>query len=851
VFETGTTMTEIFKPELLAPAGSEQCLYAAVENGADAVYFGLSGVGNFNARVRAQNIPLEKLGEIMTFLHQRRLRGYVTLNTLVQCDELPAIESLLREMVIHRVDAILVQDFGIAKLARKLCPGLAIHASTQMSLTSQRAVELAQSLGIQRVVLPRELSLRQIRDLRKKTTAELECFIHGALCISFSGQCYASAGLGGRSANRGCCAQPCRLAYTLVDDSSGENLLRNNTASQLLSPCDLAALPILSQLMSTGIHSLKIEGRLKPPEYVAEVTRIYRQAIDEIIESRKNKTISETNIPELITRLELTFSRGFSTGWLEGVEPHRLVPGNIMSHRGSPLGTVIEVRRDAAVVKLSAPVRRGDGVLFENETSPEHSQGGRVYEIFRRRESVKDAEAGAKVLLTFANHSINADYLAEGQTVRKTDDPKIQKEIRKNLESGQNSRSSVQRIPLEISVRAVVGEPIRVEVRCSPDTSCILIGQNVLESARKHPLTVEVLREQFHRLGETNYCLKNLEANIEGEPMIPLSVLGSLRREMIEKLNLNSQNNPNESMVNVPNSETPTLPDNVLQTLRNENVECDESQTVEIQTPESSTRQESPVLHFLLRDVRLFENDSFLEQIIETGCRSIYAELREMDEFQIAANAVRKHGIEFVTVLPRILKPGESGILKKFAALEPDAVLARNLDEIAFFCERNRTQNSTRETIIVADFSLNVINDLSFRQLLEWGANRITLGWDIDETRAEELSKQFSAGKIERIIHGRMPLFTMEHCLWRGNLVKQGEPCHQRCRSQALRIRDRRGAIHTVRSDMFCRNFVENAEPIELKTISSHWQHLRIEWFTPPDNAASELAKMSPLLISR
>jgi putative protease len=270
-------LSSVSIPELLAPAGSEESLRAAVENGADAVYFGIAGPDNFNARVRAKNIPREKLRETMAFLHQRGVRGYVTLNTLVFPNELAEIETLLREFVEAEVDAILVQDFGVARLAQRLCPTLPLHASTQMSLTAAEGIALAQELGIERVVLPRELSLEQIAELRRTTTVELEAFVHGALCISFSGQCYASLTLGGRSANRGRCAQPCRMPYTLLDGQTDQPITE---PKQLLSPCDLAALPLLPQLIATGVNALKIEGRLKPPEYVAEVTKVYREAID-------------------------------------------------------------------------------------------------------------------------------------------------------------------------------------------------------------------------------------------------------------------------------------------------------------------------------------------------------------------------------------------------------------------------------------------------------------------------------------------------------------------------------------------------------------------------------------------
>ncbi|GHT22065.1 hypothetical protein FACS189419_04060 [Planctomycetales bacterium] len=524
--------TEI--PELLAPAGNEAGLCAAVENGADAVYFGLAEPHNFNARSRAGSFPLEKIEETFAYLHRRGVKGYVAFNTLVHYAELKQAEFILEKIAEADADAVIVQDLGVVKLAQTVCPELPLHASTQMSLTSARSIERVRELGIRRAVLPRELSLKQIQMIRKETDIELECFIHGALCISFSGQCYASLGLGGRSANRGCCAQPCRLPYKLITANTklmrnsnqdvGQSLPKNAGSEQLLSPHDLSALPLLPELLAAGVNALKIEGRLKAPEYVAEVTRIYRTAIEDI--TAKKHTNTENPFPFS------TFSRGFSTGWLEGVNPHRLVPGDVKSHRGTPLGTVIEVRRDAAVVQLSAPVKRGDGVLFENEKEPEKPQGGRVYEIIRRRESVKSAEAGAKVLLTFANNSLDADCIAEGQVIWKTDDPRQDKELRRQLESPQNKK----RVPLQMYVRAAAGSVMQLTVTSPTGLHLSLESETVLEPARKHPLTAETLREQLDRLGDTLYALGKLEAEIEGNPMVPLSVLGKLRRKLVEGL---------------------------------------------------------------------------------------------------------------------------------------------------------------------------------------------------------------------------------------------------------------------------------------------------------------------------
>ncbi len=799
-------MIELSKPELLAPAGSEEAMHAAVKNGADAVYFGIAG-GNFNARIRAKNIPLQKLGDVVESLHRRNVRAYLTLNTLAFADELPRIETLLREFASCRVDAVLVQDLGIARLAHHFCPELPLHASTQMSLTSAEAFSLAARYGIRRVVLPRELSLEQIRRLRKNTDLELEAFVHGALCISFSGQCYTSLILGGRSANRGCCAQPCRMAYTLLDDE------RELVASRpVFSPTDLAALPLLRRMWDVGITSFKIEGRLKPPEYVAETTRIYRSAIDAMIAET-----SPTDPAKELERLALTFSRGFSTGWLEGTDPRRLVPGNIVAHRGTPLGSVVEVRRDAAVVKLTADVRRGDGVLFENEMEPDRSQGGRVYEIFQRKASVKEAKAGDKVLLTFGNGAIDAEYVEPGQSVRKTDDPRIEKEVRKSLQSKKPQRKT----PLRLTVRGFTGQPLVLEAKADGGVKVVLQSEEKLEEARKHPLTSEVLREQFGRLGETEFELEHLDAVLDGKAMIPLSVLGRLRRQMVESLQEQAESQPQP----LPK---PTVFGSSLKELRNS-------------TPlPVSDKPGEPVVHLLFREESLFTDGITLARCIEAGCQSFYAELRGYKEYEKSAESVRGVGAEFVAVAPRVLEPGETKFLDFLAGLTPDAVLVRNLGAIAFFSHRNIP--------CIADFSLNIVNDLALRQLEELGnILRITPGFDLDEAGTTDLLERIPANRVEKIVLGRPPLFSMEHCLWKANLVPAGQPCEKMCRTRPLRIRDRYGAVHTVRGDVHCRNIVESAEPITVPRSLPVWigmglEHLRIEWdsrlgFAGPDAA--------------
>ena len=277
-------------PELLAPAGDWDCARAAVENGADAIYFGLD---KFNARMRAQNFTAGDLPKLMEFLHRRGVRGYVTLNTLVFENELADAEKYLRTMIAAGVDAVIVQDVGICRLIRQLSSDFPIHASTQMTITSAAGVEFARELGCNLVVLARECSIKEIEKIQG-TAADpplstlhsqlpLEVFVHGALCVAYSGQCLTSEALGGRSANRGECAQACRMPYDLISDGKPVSL---GDRKYLLSPQDLAGLEVLPELVRAGVASLKIEGRLKSPEYVANITRVYRQALDKLSETR-------------------------------------------------------------------------------------------------------------------------------------------------------------------------------------------------------------------------------------------------------------------------------------------------------------------------------------------------------------------------------------------------------------------------------------------------------------------------------------------------------------------------------------------------------------------------------------
>src|SRR5256885_786689 len=360
----GRPMAKVLnKPELLAPAGDEESLQAAVAAGADAVYFGLRG--GFNARARADNFAAADLPRIFDFLHSKGVQGFVTFNTLVFDRELPVAEEALAAIARADADAIIVQDLGIARLAREICPELPLHASTQMTISSAEAAAVAKSLGVTRVVLPRELSIDEIRAMAARTDLELECFVHGALCVSWSGQCLTSEALQQRSANRGQCAQSCRMPYDLVVDGRRETARADEQLKYLLSPRDLAAVDLLPELLAAGVSCFKIEGRMKGPEYVANVVEKYRRALDAAMEGRAYPLTARDE-----EELRYSFSRSFSHGFLRGSDHQELVHGLYPGHRGVLVGRVEEVHARARHVLVRAEpgapeLKAGDRILFD------------------------------------------------------------------------------------------------------------------------------------------------------------------------------------------------------------------------------------------------------------------------------------------------------------------------------------------------------------------------------------------------------------------------------------------------------------------------------------------------------
>lgn len=525
-------------PELLAPAGNWDCAKAAVENGADAIYFGLD---RFNARMRADNFTREDLPGLMAFLHGRGVKGYVTLNTLVFPQELKAAAHYLRTIISAGVDAAIVQDVGICRLIRHLSPNFPIHASTQMTMTSAAGVGFAQRLGCNLVVLARECSIKEINKIQRQLAKEnmampLETFVHGALCVAYSGQCLTSESLGGRSANRGECAQACRMTYDLVADGKDVDL---GNRAYLLSPQDLSGLPVIPELVSVGVTSLKIEGRLKTPEYVANVVRVYRQALDKVVlelpnrkralatdlKLRKTKATYQPSDEERYS-LEMAFSRGLSTGWLQGSDNQALVHARFGKKRGAYIGRISRIqkgkRESYLVLEAEVPVKLGDGVVIDSG-NPDSEQGGRLYAIERK---------GKEIFVSFGRRDVDMARVRVGDRLWKTSDPELDKEIR------QTYAGDVPKFKraIAIAVSGSWGEGVRAITQDESGHRVEAVTDVLLVAAHSKPLTTERMMQQFSRLGNTPFELSELKNNLVGEVMVPVSALNQLRRDLIARL---------------------------------------------------------------------------------------------------------------------------------------------------------------------------------------------------------------------------------------------------------------------------------------------------------------------------
>jgi putative protease len=822
-------------PELLAPAGDWECVRAAVENGADAIYFGLD---QFNARMRANNFTEADLPGLMAFLHRRGVRGYVTFNTLVFENEIADARTYLRSIIAAGVDAAIVQDVGICRLIRELSPDFPIHASTQMTVTSAAGVEFCRELGCQLVVLARECSLAEIEKIRGAGAQTghgalpLEVFVHGALCVAYSGQCLTSESLGGRSANRGECAQACRMPYELVADGK---LVPLGDRKYLLSPQDLAGLELLPELVRAGVVSLKIEGRLKSPEYVASITGIYRAALDALRTAEDGLGGATAGAPKAAMEnprydLEMAFSRGLFTGWFGGTDNQKLVHGRFGKKRGVFLGEVRNVSRGGVMVELAAPLKPGDGVVFDAGRPEENEEGGRVYEIQNPPAGMRTTE------LRFGSGDINFSRIHIGDKLWKTNDPELDKRLRQSF-AGETPK--FQRT-VAAEVHGYAGRPLTLILRDEGGNVVQVESAMPLARAEKQPLTAEKLREQLGRLGGTPFRLGALNNCLAGEVLLPVSELNRLRREAVAAL----------EQLRVAPKRWQLETETELQANPRANLQPNRA-GAGATVLAAGGAVEVPCLIVLVRNL------AQLEAALQCGITTVYCEFEDPKKYREAVtrfHTAQGCGVgtgtarpEIFVAPPRIFKPGDDWILQQVRSCNADGYLVRNYDHLKAFGDTRR----------VGDFSLNVANRLAADYYKNHvGLERLTASYDLNATQLEALLEAAPPGWFEVTIHQHMPMFHMEHCVFCAFLSsgRDYHDCGRPCDRHDVRLRDRVGAEHPLKADAGCRNTVFNsqaqtgAEYVE-RLLALGVRYFRVEFLNEaPEEVARTLAKYRQLL---
>ena len=769
--------------ELLAPAGTREALTAAVENGADAVY--LAG-NRFGARAYAENFDETSMREAIRYAHLRGVAVHVTVNTAVDESELPALTEFLRFLVEAEADAALVQDLGVLRIAREAAPRLPLHASTQMTAHNLAGVLELEALGFSRVVLAREMTLDEIRYICENSHAEIEVFAHGALCVCYSGQCLMSSMIGGRSGNRGRCAQPCRLPYTLVDEK-GEDVLENTVGQYLLSPRDLNTIEILKELTGAGVASLKIEGRMKRPEYVAVVTAAYRRELDALRDGRDGTADGETR-----RRLAQVFNRDFTTAYLLDNPGRNLMSDRRPNNRGLLVGRVVSYDRETTRVrvKLTETVTEGDQVDCWVKV------GGRVTETVRdmrnsRGDATKSGAAGDEVSFAFSRAVHPNDRLF------RVYDAALMEEARTSYIG-----SPKRRVPVHMIAAAAKGKPFSVRIS-SADGYCAEAHSSFLcQEAKNRPLTRETLEKQITRTGATVYEIAELEAHVEDGVMVPMSVMNEVRREATKHLDEARlagfrvrRQTACEASAKALSKIISTAASIKMKNFRRENADARPRLMLAADTLEKARAALEAGA-----DGILFGGDAYDHHFITR------------EEYREAFSMVREMGRLIVYGTPRILRERFVGawtaLLEALDDAPADALCVHNIGALRLAREHSVLP-------IQSDFSWIVYNASAIRQLRDMGVSWVTLSPELNFQQIETVAGK-SVLPTECLVHGRIELMISAYCAMGSFLGEAGASCSAPCMRGRFALRDRMGERFPLVIDAGCNMHVLNAKTLSM-----------------------------------
>lgn len=745
-----------FIMELLAPAGTMENFMAALESGADAIYLGGKV---FNARAHAANFGIDELREAVRLAHILDVSVYVTVNILIGDTELKDLEQYIKDLDSIGVDAIIVQDLAVAELAKRVAPNIHLHGSTQMTAATLDAVRFYESLGFTRVVLARELSLKEIQHICKHCKAEIEVFVHGALCVCYSGQCVMSSFIGGRSGNRGACAQPCRLPYELLD-SKGESVLPKHEA-YLLSPKDLNYSEHMNELVAAGVTSFKVEGRMKKVSYVRQVIGTYREILDEAsIHENQRKALASG------------FNRGFSTAYLEDTVGRQMMTVVAPNHQGKPIGESY-TKKGEVYLSLTEPIEQGSLVkILQSNGSVTY------YTVDDEWTCVSDTLYKGRPAEGLA---VGQLYLAS--TPKNTKSRGLQEFTRK----------------YDMSVYLSVGsngETNYTELTAILDSglSVIVTNEYVPAIANKVPTSLEKVTEQLGRLGNTLFRLSYVDIP-DGPYMWPASVLNALRRDAVTALETALITHHVESW-------------QALQVTGDVDYDFKAQHELSYDTcPMISARVDE------IEGVKAAISGG-AQKIIFGGdrlSRTPYA-LSVYDE---VARLCAQSDVICTFATPRVVKDDEveayKHTLEAIVQAHPDSISIHVPQALLWLRELGYTG------AIEADTGLNIFNTPTLHFWEQLHISCVNPSQELTLKQITELAKH-SHVPIETMIHGYTEMMISEYCAI-ASFVGTGSKvnCPMPCVKESYSLKDRKGEIFPIRTDPYCRMHIMNSHEMDMR----------------------------------
>jgi putative protease len=762
-------------PELLAPAGSLDAVRAAVANGADAVYLGAE---RFNARDEGAQLTLDELDRACALAASRGVRIYLTLNTLVKPDELTDALSLLGQAIDRGIDAAIVQDIGLIRLIHAVYPGFEVHASTQMTVHDASGAAVMRDLGVNRVVLARENTLDDIRQIRAAVPdLGLESFVHGALCISYSGQCFMSGMISERSANRGSCAQSCRKDYVLTDSATGAELDRGF----LISAKDLAAHDQLAALAEAGISCLKVEGRKKKPEYVATVTQGYRAFLDRL----EKGEVTPPSFDEVQPLVQI-FSRGFTPGMHLGRAGRDYITRTHPDNHGVAIGVVAGRAGGDLLIDVTSPVAVGDGLGFE---PPAGERGQALGFSVSAARSVRAANGTTRQAVTTRMN------VPAGWTVLRTSHAALLERSRASF-AELSAPARARRTRVDMRLFGTPGAPLKV-VAAADGEQVSVRGEIPLAPARAHALDAARLREQLGRMGETPFALGELDlAGLTSGLFLPVSELNHLRQQVVDEL-----------MVRRDWAEVARI------AARDGAIAAAIAHVPGIGAPRGGWPNVAPVASpfTLSAEVHRVEDaraaaeggateitfDPFLRHPAPPAAR-----VRALGE-ELAAR-----GIALRLRTPTIVRPEERRSLDKWLALDLP-ILTGHLGLVAELGRGGRD--------VVADYAVNCFNQHTAAELFRLGARRIVLSIELTTSELATVAAPWRGSGFDVLVYGRPEGMTIEHCVLSAAFDREPTTCRDLCvqRHPVVELTDPAGYTFGVATDSACRNRLLHSRPIE------------------------------------